>query len=268
MLKNTLVSITAFMTVSCIMPSEKKLLQDDLFTLKKEVLTINKDLADKSITLNQQEAVTGRRLSDTKSSVDEISGHLTQIQGEVDTIREAFGTGQLPGTSSETPSIAKRLDYMAQQITHLETTQVEIINLIEKLSANSKDKKLIRHRKPLQSLKEIKKAFKKKHYLDIVKDSPKLLKSDKKSKKDIHFYYSESLYKIGRLSDAAIEFSTLLSKKPNNYQAHINMRLGDCFRHLGDKKTAHAYYSSAATDFPKTPEGIRSEKFLKKFASR
>ena len=46
--------------------------------------------------------------------------------------------------------------------------------------------------------------------------------------------------------------------------ATIQLRMGDCFRHLGDKKTALVYYSELIDRFPKSSEAKQAETHLKR----
>jgi TolA-binding protein len=40
------------------------------------------------------------------------------------------------------------------------------------------------------------------------------------------------------------------------------MRLGDCFRHLGDNETAKLYYEELIRDFPNTDEAAKAKERL------
>ena len=74
------------------------------------------------------------------------------------------------------------------------------------------------------------------------------------SQYELDYLYAESLFKLGNLKDAAIEFHDFLdSKPPVKYLPHAKMRMGDCYRHLGDKETASIYYEELITEFPKAP---------------
>ena len=85
---------------------------------------------------------------------------------------------------------------------------------------------------------------------------------------ELTYLYAESLYKLGSLKDAAIEFHDFIdSKPPVKYLPHAKMRMGDCYRHLGDKETAVIYYEELISEYPKTEEADYAKERLAKITN-
>ncbi len=85
----------------------------------------------------------------------------------------------------------------------------------------------------------------------------------------IRYYYSESLFRVGNVREAAISFSELLKKENlGDLGPKVRLRMGDCFRNLGDKKTAEAYYKLLIEKFPQSHESELAKKQIKKLEAK
>ena len=117
----------------------------------------------------------------------------------------------------------------------------------------------------LKNAQKIRQAFKARRYKHVVTDVPAILTEvGGKERGELRYYLSESLFKLGRLREAALSYDALLKEKSTpTHQAKIQLRMGDCFRHLGDKKTALVYYSEFIDRFPKSEEAKKAEAYLK-----
>jgi TolA-binding protein len=65
------------------------------------------------------------------------------------------------------------------------------------------------------------------------------------------------------MREAALKFNEFLESKPGKkYLATAKMRIGDCFRHLGDGATAKVYYEELIKEFPDSDEATKAKEGL------
>jgi TolA-binding protein len=57
-------------------------------------------------------------------------------------------------------------------------------------------------------------------------------------------------------------------KPSKKHLAQAKMRMGDCYRHLGDVETAMIYYQEVVRDFPKTEQGIKSKERISQLSEK
>jgi TolA-binding protein len=166
-------------------------------------------------------------------------------------------------------------------MTAVEMSQKEIIELLEKSKgsiqvsrpessaleakpAKEQDSKLIVDPKESGSkaIKEARVLFNKNKWKQVIEVAPQWLpKFDKKVEKEEFFsIYAESLFKNGDIKEAAIKYNEFLDMKPSKkFLPLAKMRMGDCYRHLGDNDTALIYYNEVIKDFPKSDQGMKSK---------
>ena len=76
--------------------------------------------------------------------------------------------------------------------------------------------------------------------------------------------YGESLMRLQRPKEAALQFNELVELKPGDKQLAVaKLRLGDAFKSMGDKDTSQLFYEEVATKYAGTPEGDKAKKALK-----
>jgi TolA-binding protein len=76
--------------------------------------------------------------------------------------------------------------------------------------------------------------------------------------------YGESLMKLQKPKEAALQFNELIELKPGEKQmALAKLRLGDAFKAMGDKDTSKLFYDEVATKYAGTPEADKAKKALK-----
>ncbi len=244
-------------------------LRKDLFNVNTRVLALESELHDKQQTNSRQNISTSSRLN-------QMQEDLQKIRGDIDKLNVGVRTGELPGQGDQEPSLAKQMaelkelvkDYnpeknaaLEEKVDALEKTQIEILSLLEKL-----DKKKGDNKKTKLTSKTIEHAFHAKHFKEIVEDAPHILASKGlKHSESIRYYYSESLFRTGSIQEAAISFSELLKKDHlGDLEPKARLRMGDCFRSLGDKKTALSYYKLLIDKFPESKESELAKKHIKK----
>ena len=74
---------------------------------------------------------------------------------------------------------------------------------------------------------------------------------------------AESTFKLGRIRDAALHFNDLAEAgSDKKYLRLAKLRLGDCFRYLGDKQTARLFYQDVVTNFADSEEAKKAAEKL------
>ena len=174
----------------------------------------------------------------------------------------------MPGQPDDDgPSMAKKLVAIIERLEVVEENQRNIMKLQEKSSKLTKKPKASK-RKQAKTVDALKKAFADKRYRHVKEDAPSVIKKYKKgttNRKDSQYMYAESLYKLGDIKNAALEFDEYLKSKPKKKIAHANLRLGDCFRHLGEPATAKIYYDEIVSSYRNSEEAKLAEKRLQSF---
>ena len=83
------------------------------------------------------------------------------------------------------------------------------------------------------------------------------------------YFYSESLFKLGRISEAAIAYDALMKEKNlAEKTSKVRLRMGDCFRFLGETKAALLYYQELIDKHPKTDEAKYAKKYIEKLKDK
>lgn len=260
-LSSILLFICLTVLPGCFTPQKEKELNNDIFNLQTRVLQLEtstkKRAADKS---------TQKHVASVTSDMERITIDIQKIKGEIGALKIGVVTGQMPGTDpNQEGSVAQTLNNIITRLEALELAQSEIMSTIEDIGKNKKKSKK-KSRTKISSISALQKAFDKKRYKHVAQDAPRLIrKSKKKDKSKILFVYAESLYKLGKLRDAALQFNDFIDNQPRSSKIpHAKMRMGDCFRHLGDKATARLYYQDLVDNYPKASEAEKAKERLSK----
>lgn len=241
--------------VSCMSQQDGDELRTGLFKAQKRLLEIEHQM-DRSGKASKSETTLAKKsLASSSLRLNKLEQTLRSMEGELDTLRVGVETGTLPDQKPDSDSIGKKIRSLQERVDKIEKNQLEMLNLLEK-NSSSNNKKKKNSRKPVASYKGLSKVFSDKKYRHVVEDAPNLIKKSKGARKNtMKYYYAESLYKLGRLKDAALAFNEI-SKLQQSKTLHpkIQMRMGDCFRHLGDYKAALIYYQELVNSYPKSEE--------------
>lgn len=122
-----------------------------------------------------------------------------------------------------------------------------------------------------KAIKEVRVLFTKNKWKQIIEMSPSLLESiEKKSEREeLLSIHAESLFKSGDIKEAAIKYNEFLDMKPaKKYVPQATMRMGDCYRHLGDNDTALIYYEELAKSFPSSPQGQKARERISQLSGK
>jgi len=245
----------------CFTAAKEQQIQSDIFNLQQRLYELEKN---QSTTVKSNTESTRKQMASTSTNLEKLQVEIQKIKGEVDAIRVGVQTGQIPGEEVREGSMLYTLNDILNRLETVESSQAEILDAIQ---STSKDKSSEKKKTRLSTLSALQAAFDKKLYPRVVEDAPILLKKVKKSssKEEIKFLHAESLYKLGKLRDAALKFNDFIESKPSDKRLpQAKLRMGDCFRHLGDKATSKVYYSEVIDQYPDTDQAKTARQRLEK----
>jgi TolA-binding protein len=253
---------------ACVTPKEKKEMQDDIFSIKTRLMNVEREVTDTTKESKNTGDSAAKRLASTRAELDKIAQDIQQIRGEIDALKVGVQTGRIPGVDESQGSVAATIESLAERLSSVEADQQEVLDAIK--SAGKKSKAPKKERKTTGSAVSLQKAFDGKQYKTVLEDAPKLLNGAKGDEKErIRFLQAESLFKLGKIRDAALKYNEFVEDKPaKEYIPVAKMRLGDCFRHLGDASTARLYYEELIKEFPKSDEAGKAKERLADFDAK
>lgn len=259
----TLLSLAACMT-----PAEEQQIKDDIFGLQSRVLQMENQLSAQgkeiSTATNRQEASIGTRM-------DKIAIEIQRMKGDIDALRIGVSTGQLPGADPDQEgSVAKTLSQITERLSAVEDNQNKILGVIYKSTdpkksdkketgkEKEKDKAKAVEKKTssLKTVDDLRAAYEKKKYKLVAEEGTKFLTTvkGKKDKQEATYIIAESMYKAGEIREAALKYNEFIESKPKENMSHALLRMGDCFKQLGDAETAKIYYQELIQKFSNTEE--------------
>jgi TolA-binding protein len=255
--------------MGCFTPAKENEFKTDIFNLQTRMLKIEQSAKDAEGDSKQTRKSSSQRLGAVQSEVEKFDLELQRLKGEMDALKVGVQTGQMPGTSDEEESVAQKLAGLQSRIESIESTQVEILTLLENKSSGGgadakKDQKI-------ETLADMRAAYNQRRYLHVADVAEEILKKQTKdaSKEEGLFLYADSLYKLGRLRDAALKFNDFIEAYGNSSKiAQAKLRVGDSFRHLGDADTAKIYYEELVAKYPKTEQAQTAKERLERFEKR
>ncbi len=247
---------------ACITPKEKKDMQGDIFNVQTRLLNLERNLTDSSKKAEATGENANKRLANTASEMDRVNHELQQLHGDIDALRVGVATGQMPGgdASAQENSVAATLAKLSERVESMEQAQEELLDALKKAGLTSKKKA----HKSLSGPQDLEQAYNDKHYKQVIEDAPKVLKEAGGSDKEqVRFLLAESYFKIGKMREAALKYNEFLEGKPSaKLVPTVKMRIGDCFRHLGDVATAKVYYEELIKEFPDSDEAAKAKERL------
>lgn len=250
--------------VACITPSEKRQLHDDVFNVQTRLLNLERLLVDTSKESKASGESATKRIATNQAELDRLGREIQQLHGDVDALRVGVVTGQMPGIdpAQQENSLATTIAKLGERLEAIEQSQEELIEALHKAGLKSGKKK--DSRKTIASVSEMQQAFDAQHYKQVVDEASHVLKGLEGGERDhARYLLAESFYKLGKLREAALRFNDLMEGKPDaKWMAPAKMRIGDCFRRLGDTATAKVYYEELIKDFPRSDEAVKAKERL------
>lgn len=235
----------------CMSVSDGRTLRQDLFESNTRILAMEKQLQNQSVQTEDSGKKASMRIANSTTKIDRLERDLRNIRGEVDTLRVGVVTGQMPGQTEGQGSIAETLQMLQERLVKLEETQAEVLNMLQK---KNKKKRSNNSNGKLKKLPDFKAAFEKQQHKTVIKDiEAAIKKANGKEKQELKYIQAESLFKLGSIREAALKFNQFSeSYSSDSRMHHIQMRMGDCFRQLGDSDTAKIYYQEVIDKYPDT----------------
>ncbi len=264
---------------ACVTPAEEQQLRDDIFGLQTRILQMENQLSAQGKEIN---TATSRQEASVSTRLDKIAIELQRIKGDIDALRIGVTTGQLPGTDPDQEgSVAKTLTLLNERMAVVEENQNKILGVIDKSVESSKknDKKddkakdkekaakaTEKKSASLKDLDDLRTAFDKKKFKTIAEEGGKVLAGlkNKKDKQEATYILAESLYKSGEIREAALKYNDYIESKPKENMSVALLRMGDCFKQLGDSETAKIYYQELIQKYGSSAEAKQAKDKLAK----
>ncbi len=265
-----LVSIIIATVASCVTPAQKREMDDHIFRLQTRLLQLESNLANSRTADQKTGEVHSKSIASTSSDVERLGIEVKRIKGDIDALKVGVQTGQMPGVEGQQEgSLGAQLAEIRSRLETVENQQKEILyamdhgGSIAKKSSEKKDSPV--DATGNSDFDTVQAAYKKKKYKDVVELAPTAIgKSKGKDKINLLMIYGESLMKLQKPKEAALQFNELIELKPGEKQmALAKLRLGDAFKAMGDKDTSKLFYDEVATKYAGTPEGDKAKKALK-----
>lgn len=257
--------------ISCVSIRQHRQLQNELLNLHTRVLKLE-ELGETST------PALATKIASLEADFEKIKIDIQKLRGEIDTLRVGIKTGQLPDAKEDESSIAKILDTISHRLDAIENTQNELLKTKQNLNIdedNLQNQDITTNKdnisttpNKISNITALRNAFNKKQYAAVIKNAPIVIKKyqSSKTKSEIDYLHAESLFKLGQIRDAALKYNELIEKYPKStYIPHSLLRMGDCFRYLGDKSTAKIYYEELLTKHKKTTEAKTAKKRIIKY---
>lgn len=256
----------------CMTTEREKQMQKDIFGLQTRVLQMEGRFAETSKASQAGEDANKQKIASFYTEFEKMQRDVSKMKGDIDALRIGVTTGQMPG-AAEAPkegTIASQLKDLSGRLDEVEASQEEILAVIKKGTAQTKaaqaDTKSSKDSSSKdKTFKELKAAFDKKRYKEVAEEADKTLKKTKGAEKtELLYLYGESLFKLGRLREAALKYNDFIESGPSDQKAAVQakMRMGDCFRHLNDKATAKIYYDEIVAQHPDSDEAKTAKERL------
>lgn len=254
-----------FLLSACITPREKREMQNDLFNVQTRLLTLERSLSDTSKDARNTGESASRKLASNHAELERMNHEMQQIRGEIDSLKVGVSTGQMPGRENQPNSVAGQLGRLSDRLDDLEQTQEELLEALKKAGlGKSNAKKNSGNSKKISNVGDLQGAFDDKKYKQVIEEGPRLATTGSSADKEkARFLTAEALFKLGKMREAVLKYSEFVESHPSPKLVPIvKMRLGDCFRHLGDKTTAQIYYEELIKEFPDSDEAGKAKERL------
>ncbi len=246
--------VYTFLLTSCFTPAKERQINEEIFTVQTRLLALEGNVNDASKNGTQ-------KIASTSTEIERLSQELKKVQGDLDSLKIGVQTGHLPGVPETPDSMGSKIDSLGKRVEAMEAKLDEFLQAFEKSGIMKKSDKKGASDKGSSNLKELQIAFDHKKYSAVIADAFKVIKSTKGIEKEHAAYLqAESLYRAGRVKEAAVNYDEFLKSKPHKkYLPFAKLRLGDSFKSMGDKDVAKIYYKELIKDFPDSAEAKKAK---------
>ena len=278
MLVQTIVALAlpvAFLS-GCVTKAQEKELRNEIFALQTRTQQLEAAIVESSKSNKSQGMSVTQQSAAATIRIEVVEREMQKVKGDIDALRIGVKTGQLPGVEDTGDSVAQRLAVVMQRVEAIEAAQAEILEQLSKTPEKKSTREPAKKEKTateagseaaINSVKELKEAYGKNRFKAVATAAPQLLqgKLKKGDKEDTLYLQAESMFKLGQVKEAALKFNELLDLNPGAEKAaQARMRMGDCFRHLGDNNTARIYYEELVQKHPKSAQAQKAKERLSK----
>lgn len=263
---------------SCMSARDGDALQQDLLDTKTKLLDLQAKIDQTAEKTETSGKTSNLRLANSTTKIDQFEREIQTLRGEIDTLRVRVETGRVPGVENgeEELDAPLSLESLTERVRKLEEAQIEMLEALEKggkLSPKEKkqaNKGANKGSGVLANLDDFQSAFQAKEFTAITKQAADAMKKLKgEEKKEVAFLEAESLYRLEKLKDAALKFNQFIEAYKNGSRAEeAQMRMGDCFRRLGDQDTALIYYKELIDKHPKSAHADKAKERIQQLEGK
>lgn len=256
------------LTSGCVTRAKHAALQNDLFVLKKRMIDIEHRIDAGRRDLETKNTTGNKRIAETQRGIDALENRLQEITGLLDALKVGVITGRYPGLDADHESVASALSELRVRTDNLAETQQTLLKEFKSLLALYDKRKKVKRskkRKKIKDLAGLKTAFDRRRYLHVLEDARAVITrtKDEQARLETMYLLAESTFKVGRIRDAALHFNDLVEAGADKkYLRLAKIRLGDCFRYLGDKATARIFYQDLIDNFADSKEAQQAAEKL------
>lgn len=241
--------------------------------IQNDVVEMKNRMGSLESTVNRK---TSTQIAAATAKIFDLEQEVNRLKGKVDTLEVALKTGAMPGTvvdefsaPTSLPSRVKELEEIVDQLQN-KTSSVSAKNssrLAHSKKAPTTAPAAVAVSSAKVSLKSLNTAFKKKNYSLVIDQADEVINTSKGHVKSEALYLkARSSHFTNKTREAALLFDAFINSKPKNKDdiAQAKLYLGDCFKKLGDMKTAKIYYKEVENNFKGTVYSKAAKKRLTK----
>ena len=246
----------------------------DLHSLKKRVLELERGLLEATEDSANKGNISTKQYTSNRQRLDDMAAKLQTVMGLLDALKVGVITGKYPGLDSSGESIAESISDLQIRATEIEKSHTVLMQEFKRLVALYDKKRAVKQnkkRRTITNLKGLRSAFAKQRYLHVFEDARAIIKRLQAgdNKHEAMYLHAESAFKLGRIRDAALYYNELVERAGDGeYTKTAKVRLGDCFRYLGDVATAKIFYEDIVRSYPQSQEAIRAEEKLQAMSKK
>lgn len=270
-------SLSVALLTGCATKADEKELRNEIFALQNRVNQLESAVVETSKTSKNSGQSATQQVASSNIRIDVVERDVAKVKGDIDGLKIGVRTGQMPGSEDAGgDSLAQKMVAIQQRLEAIEAAQAEMIEAKpadrkpsppKKEAKEPKDEAADNTDAKIETVKDLKEAYAKNRFKAVAAAAPDVLKGKlkKTDKEDVKYLHAESLFKMGQVKEAALKFNEVLDAGATGEKAaQARMRMGDCFRHLGDNNTAKIYYEELIQKNPKSAQAAKAKERLSK----
>jgi hypothetical protein len=243
-------------------------MRDDIFNTQTRLLQVEQVLQDANKSAKSTGDTATRGIANTQAELERLSRSMQQVRGDIDALKVAVVTGEMPGVDPDTQekSLATLVQKLSERLDDVEANQTELLDALKKAGLKAGNNKKKDSEKPVLSLDQVRTSFEEKKYKKVLEEAPRTMKEVAGDDKEhVKLLIAESMFKLGQIREAALKFNELIDAKASKkVMPLVKLRMGDCFRKLGDSSTGKVYYEELVREFPDSEEAIKAKGHLER----